>query len=191
MQEEIFGDIISANVKVLGDSSRWALDLCVGRLFRQTRVIASSVLLMIKLKKMINIIKKLEQAVLESAPLLEKVELKERHTKYLGDRGKTNLNMNISFEHGKLNWIYITLQWDIYHQFNVVFSRSISGDWYRSVHLSSCFYDLDEKEQIKRMNFFLLKYNRLVELMTNDENITRKRELLEKQREIQAELARL
>lgn len=35
---------------------------------------------------MIKIIKKLEQAVLESAPLLEKVELKERHTKYLGDR---------------------------------------------------------------------------------------------------------
>ena len=55
---------------------------------------------------MINIIKKLEQAVIESAPLLEKVELKERHTKYLGDRGKTNLNMNISFEHEKLNWIY-------------------------------------------------------------------------------------
>lgn len=44
---------------------------------------------------MINMIKKLEQAVFESAPFLEKVELKERHTKYLGDRGKTNLNMNI------------------------------------------------------------------------------------------------
>lgn len=138
-----------------------------------------------------NIVKKLEQAVLESAPLLEKVELKERHTKYLGDRNKTNLNMNISFEKEKLNWIYVTLQWDIYHQFNVVFSRSISGDWYRSVHLASWFYDLEEKEQIKRMNFFLRKYSGLVELMTNDENITRKRELIEKQREIQAELARL
>jgi hypothetical protein len=140
---------------------------------------------------MINIIKKLEQAVLESAPLLEKVELKERHTKYLGDRGKTNLNMNISFEHEKLNWIYVTLQWDIHHQFNVVFSRSITGDWYRSVHLASWFYDLEEKEQIKRMNFFLRKYSGLVELITNDENIARKRELIEKQKEIQAELARM
>ena len=29
---------MTINVKVLGDSSRLALDLCVGRLFRQTRV---------------------------------------------------------------------------------------------------------------------------------------------------------
>ena len=32
------------NVKVFGDSSRLAFDLCVGRLFRQTRVIASTVI---------------------------------------------------------------------------------------------------------------------------------------------------
>ena len=137
---------------------------------------------------MINIIKKLEQAVLESAPLLEKVELKERHTKYLGDRHKTNLNINISFENGKLNWVYVTLQWDVYYQFNVVFSRSVTGDWYKSVHLGSWFYDLEQKDQINRVNFFLRKYSKLVELITNDENIARKRELIEKQREIQAEL---
>jgi hypothetical protein len=36
---------IAYSVKVLGDSSRLALDLSVGRLFRQTRVIASALLL--------------------------------------------------------------------------------------------------------------------------------------------------
>jgi hypothetical protein len=138
-----------------------------------------------------NIIKKLEQIVLESTPLLEKIELKERHTKYLGNSKKTNLKINVSFQNEKLNWIYVTLQWDIYHQFNVVFLRSVIGDWYRSVELSSGFYDLEEKEQIKRMNFFLRKYSNLVELMTNDENITRKRELIERKKEIEAELASL
>jgi hypothetical protein len=138
-----------------------------------------------------ELIKKLEKSVLDSTPLLEKVELKERFTKYLGDRNKTHLNINISFEKEKLSWVYVTLQWDIYHQFNVVFSRSISGDWYKSVHLGSHFYDLEEKEQTKRINFFLRKYSRLVELITNDENIGRKRELIEKQKEIQAELSRM
>jgi len=138
-----------------------------------------------------TIIKKLEQTVLESAPLLEKVELKERHTKYLGDRGDTHLNMNLSFNHEELNWIHVTFQWDIYHQFNVTLSRSITGNWYRNIDFSSSFYNLEEKEQIKRMNFFLSKYSSLVELMTNDENILRKRELIEKKRELEAELAKL
>lgn len=143
------------------------------------------------METVINLIKKLEQIVLESAPLLEKIELKERDTRYLGNRKHTNLNMNISFDKDKLNWIYVSLQWDIYHQFNVVFSKSISGDWYKSVHLSSFFYDLKEKEQNKRVNYFLTKYSELIRLMTDDENIELKRKLIQRQKEIQLELNRL
>lgn len=138
-----------------------------------------------------NIIKGLEQSVIESIDLLEKVAIKERHTKCLGDSGKTNINLNISFQDEKLNWIYVKFQWDISYQFNVAFSRSISGDWYKSVELGSFFYNLEEKEQIKRMNFFLSKYSELVELMTNDENIARKLELIEKKKEIESELSKM
>jgi hypothetical protein len=41
------------------------------------------------------------------------------------------------------------------------------------------------------MNFFLRKYSGLVELMTNDKNIARKRELIEKKKEIESELDKL
>jgi hypothetical protein len=140
---------------------------------------------------MINIIKKLEQAVLESIPLLEKIELRENASKILGERGKSHIRINISFYNEQLSWIHTTLQWDVYYQFSIVFSRSISGDWRKSIELGSCFYSLTENKQIQRMNFFLSKYSELIELMANDENITRKRELIEKQREIQAELARM
>ena len=54
------------------------------------------------------------------------------------------------------------------------------------MQFGSGFYDLEEKEQIKRMNYFLRRYSKLVALITDDENIERKRELLEKQKEIQS-----
>lgn len=138
-----------------------------------------------------NIIKKLEQAVLESAPLLEKVELKETTHKYLGNRNKTHLSLSVSFQDDKLSWVNVGFQNDVNYQFTVTLSRYVCDEYYKSVQFGSGFYDLEEKEQIKRINYFLRRYSGLVELMTNDENITRKRELIEKQREIQAELARL
>jgi hypothetical protein len=138
-----------------------------------------------------NIIKKLEQAVLESAPLLEKVEIRETTHKYLGDRGKTHLSLDISFQDNKLNWISVGFQNDVNYQFTITLSRYSWDEYYKSVHFGSRFYDLEEKEQIKRMNYFLRRYCKLVALVTDDENIKRKRELLEKQKEIQARLARM
>ena len=138
-----------------------------------------------------NIIKKLEQSVLESVPLLEKIELKERHNKYLGKISETHLNLNISFDGGVLSWINVSFQNDVYYQFTISFTGSIGGGYYRSVQFGSGFYDLEEKEQIKRLNYFLRRYTKLVALVTDDENIERKRELLEKRKEIQEELSRL
>lgn len=138
-----------------------------------------------------NIIKKLEQAVLESAPLLEKVELRETTHKYLGDRSKTHLSLSISFQDNKLNWINVDFQNDVNYQFTVTLSRYVCDEYYKSVQFGSRFYDLEEKEQIKRMNYFLRRYSKLVALITDDENIERKRELLKKQKEIQAELAQM
>ena len=138
-----------------------------------------------------NIIKKIEQAVLESAPLLEKVELRETTHKYLGNRSKTHLSLSISFQDNKLSWINVGFQNDVNYQFTVTLSRYVCDEYYKSVQFGSGFYDLEEKEQIKRMNYFLRRYSKLVSLITDDENIERKRELLEKQKEIQAELARM
>ena len=138
-----------------------------------------------------NIIKKLEQAVLKSAPLLEKVELKETTHKYLGNRSKTHLNLSISFQYDKLSWINVGFQNDVNYQFTVTLSRYVSDEYYKSVQFGSGFYDLEEKEQIKRMNYFLCRYSKLVALITDDKNIERKRELLKKQEEIQDELARM
>lgn len=138
-----------------------------------------------------NIIKKLEQAVLLSAPLLEKVELKERHTKYLGNRSKTHLNLNISFDRDVLTWVSVNFQNDVNYQFTICLTGSIGGGYYKSVQFGSGFYDIEEKEQIKRMNYFLRRYSKLVALITDDKNIEKKRELLKKQKEIQAELAQL
>lgn len=138
-----------------------------------------------------SIIKKLEAAVLESAPLLEKVELREATHKYLGDRGKTHLSLSISFTDNRLSWVNVGFQNDVNYQFTVTLSRYVCNTYYKSVQFGSGFYDLEEKEQIKRMNYFLRRYSKLVALITDDENIERKRELLEKQKEIQAELARM
>lgn len=138
-----------------------------------------------------NIIKKLEQVVLLSTSLLEKVELKERHTKYLGNRSKTHLSLNISFERDVLSWVNVDFQNDVEYQFTICLTGSVCGGFYKSIQFGSGFYDLEEKEQIKRINYFLRKYSKLVELVTDDENIEKKRELLKKQKEIQAELAQL
>ena len=138
-----------------------------------------------------NIIKNLEQAVLESAPLLEKVEIKETTHKYLGERGKTHLGLSISFQDNKLSWINVGFQNDVNYQFTITLSRYVCDEYHKSVQFGSGFYDLEEKEQIKRMNYFLRRYSKLVSLITDDENIDRKRELLEKQKEIQLELSRM
>ena len=138
-----------------------------------------------------NIIKKLELAVLESAPLLEKIELKETTHKYLGDRNKTHLSLSIAFQYNKLSWINVDFQNDVKYQFTVTLSRYVGDEYSKSIQFGSGFYDLEEKEQIKRMNYFLRRYSKLVSLLTDDKNIERKRELLEKQKEIQAELARM
>ena len=138
-----------------------------------------------------NIIKKLEQAVIESAPLLEKVELRETTHKYLGNRSKTHLNLSISFQHDKLSWLNVGFQNDVNYQFTVTLSRYVGDEYCKSVQFGSGFYDLEENEQIKRMNYFLRRYSKLVAFITDDVNIERKRELLEKQKAIQAELARM
>jgi len=91
-----------------------------------------------------NIIKKLEQAVLKSAPLLEKVELRETTHKYLGNRSKTHLSLNISFQDNKLSWINVGFQNDVNYQFTVILSRYVCDEYYKSVQFGSGFYDLEE-----------------------------------------------
>jgi len=138
-----------------------------------------------------NIIKKLEQVVIESTPLLEKIEIRETTHKYLGKRNETHLSLNISFDDDKLSWINVGFQNDVNYQFTITLSRYVCDEYYKSVQFGSNFYDLEEKEQIKRMNYFLKRYSKLVSLMTDDENIERKKELLAKQKQIEAELALL
>lgn len=138
-----------------------------------------------------TIIKKLEQAVIESAPLLERIEIKETTHKYLGKRSETHLSLSISFQDNKLSWVNVGFQNGINYQFTVTLSRYVCDEYYKSVQFGSGFYDLEEKEQIKRMNYFLRRYSKLVALITDDENMERKIELLEKQKEIQEELSRI
>jgi hypothetical protein len=111
--------------------------------------------------------------------------------KYLGDRHKTHLNLSISFKNDKLTWVNIGFQHDIYYQFTITLSRYVSDDYYKSVQFGSNYYDLDEKEQIKRMNYFIKRYPNLVELITNDKNIEKKKELIKMQNEIREQLNKL
>jgi len=138
-----------------------------------------------------DIIKLLETSLIDSIPLLEKIELKNQLSKKSDSFDKTHLNLNIDFEKENLNWIYVSFQWDIKFQFSVIFSKGIAGDWYKKVELGSFFYDLEHKEQIKRLEFFLLNYSELVNSITNDKNIERKKELFKIQSEIADELSKL
>lgn len=140
---------------------------------------------------MIDTIKQIEDIVVKSINRLENIEIKEKQLKQIGNRGNTNIRINVSFENSKLNWIYVTLQWKIDHQFCVILSRYWSNEWNVSIQLSNNFYDLGDKDINRRVDFFLNNYDKVVEALVNDENAARRKELIDKQREIQSELSKL
>jgi hypothetical protein len=129
-----------------------------------------------------ELIKKLEKSVLENIVLLENIEFKERHSKYSNDRSKTHISINVDFENKKLSWVSISFQFDIYHQFGINLLKSCSGGFHKSVEFSSNFYDLEEKEQVKRLNIYLKKFALFVKLFSDNTNSARKAELQRKKK---------
>jgi len=122
---------------------------------------------------------------------ISKIDLKERLHKYSADRGKTHVSLSIGWANNKLNSVNISFQKDTNYQLTVTLNRWISDDWYKSVQFSSNFYELNEREMNKRIQFVKKELEKMVASFASDESIKLKKELYEKRKEIDKQLESL
>lgn len=141
-----------------------------------------------------SIIKKIENKVISSLPLLKEVMPKKEKTKILGNRLKTFLCLHIDFSgYHALDFVHVSLHWEGHFQFYLNLNKSGAGSYFcNNVSFGSDFFNLlDDRERLKRADYFINNYDKLLYKMIYDRNSEKVEHLLQKKKEIEEEIEEL